>query len=87
MQYMTPEDNGEWKNYVNELFTYHPPISPSQIKLYEDMRAEYKKLAHFIIENVPAGTQREMAIQYLHIASMQTNAGIALNSESYKDEE
>lgn len=78
-------NNLEWKAYVDELFTFHPPVSAKQIKLYEDMRAEYRKLAHFIIENVPSGSQREMAINLLHIASMQTNAGIALNSNSFEE--
>ena len=76
-----------WESYVEDLFTFQPPVSKKQIKLYEDIRSEFKQTALFIIENVPQSPQREQAIHHLHLVSMLCNAGIALNSDLFVDEE
>lgn len=64
--------------YVDELFTYHPP-NPEQVKIYEKLRGEFKRLGKIILKCVPNSDQRTLSLNALHISSMQANAGIALN--------
>ena len=68
------------EEYVNELFTYHPP-NPAQVKIYEKLRGEYKRIGKMILKYVPNSDQRTLALNALHISSMQANAGIALNPD------
>ena len=73
------------EEYVDNLFTYHRP-SPAQVKIYAELREEYRKLGHLILKLVPNGEKQMQALNALHISSMQANAGIALDPEGITEE-
>ena len=65
-------------NNIDNLFDYHPPKNDQQER-YEKIRAEFKKLAHFICAHTPASPEQTLAIRKLKDAQMQTNEAIAVN--------
>ena len=74
-----------WKHYIDEMFTYHAPSGEKQIEAYKNLRGKFKELAHFLYETVPNSEQRDMALHFLHTASMMANAGIAMNPHEFVD--
>lgn len=63
------------KEYIDHLFTYHP--SQNKVPLFETITNGTKELAHIYNENVPDGTDKELALHYLRLARMMANAAIA----------
>lgn len=64
------------RQQVEHGFTYHPP-KDNQPHQYEVLRAEAKKLALHIVDVVPDGRERALAITKLEEAVFWANAGIA----------
>lgn len=61
---------------VENWFTYHAPNS-AQLVDYQYLRARGKELAYDLFSTVPAGPEREQALNHLRMAIMWGNAGIA----------
>lgn len=61
---------------VDRDFTYHPP-KPGQPELYIEYRERARELAHWMVENIPAGRELSRALSDLEDAVMHGNAGIA----------
>ena len=57
-------------------FTYHPP-NADQGERYVKMRSTAKQLAHVIVDLVPEGRERSLALTKLEEVVMWSNAGIA----------
>ena len=61
---------------IESDFTYHPPTA-DQGERYVKMRTTAKQLAHIIVELVPEGRERSLALTKLEETVMWSNAGIA----------
>lgn len=61
---------------VDDDFVYHAP-KPGQPEQYVRLREEAKKLAHMIVDIVPAGREQSSALTRLEEAIFHANAGIA----------
>lgn len=61
---------------VEKNFTYHSP-KPGQPEIYQSLREKAKELAKLILEVVPAGRERSVALTELETAIFWANAGIA----------
>jgi len=61
---------------VENWFTYHAPTA-EQVTDYEFLRRQGKELAYDFLSTVPAGPERDQALNYLRMAIMWANAGIA----------
>jgi len=57
-------------------FTYHPP-KEGQPEIYESIRDECKRLAHFISERCPQSPELDQALNRLDETMMWANASIA----------
>lgn len=70
-------DSPPYVEDLDNLFTYHPPGSESQVERYNRLREAGKQLAQVIIECVPVNPDRSAAIRKVREAVMTANAGIA----------
>ena len=66
---------------VAEFFKYHAP-NESTIPKHAAVNQAAKNFAEVILQNVPAGTDRIAAINYIRLARMLANGGISLNGLS-----
>lgn len=64
------------QEHLDNVFSYHSPVG-DQATTYQEIRAAGKALAEAIYERVPAGPDREMAVDHVRAAVMWANAGIA----------
>lgn len=69
-------DPESWDEYIDRTFTYHAP-TPTQIPLYEDIRAKAKEFALFLVEVLPESALKEEALQHIDVAVMRANAAVA----------
>lgn len=64
---------------INNLFTYHPPKTDSQIERYTDIRNAGKLFAEVIGDVCPVSEEYKIALQKIRGAVMWANAAIACN--------
>jgi hypothetical protein len=64
---------------VERLLTVHPPVSPHAAALMDALRADFKSLAHDIVNEVPRTPDRTIALRSLHRACMDTIVALACN--------
>ncbi len=60
-------------------FDHHPPINRSVEIAHGEIRETMKEAAEDVIQLVPAGRERALALTKLEEAMMWANAGIARN--------
>ncbi len=63
---------------IEQRFTYHTPQG-NQPEKYTVVRATARSLAHVLLDNVPEGRERSLALTKLEEAIFWANAGIARN--------
>ena len=68
----------ETRDRIERIFTYHAPYG-DQAKRYEEIRAQARKLAYFILGRTPPSDEQKLAIDKLGEAVMHANAAIARN--------
>lgn len=61
---------------LDQMFNHHPP-TPDRIIQHETVRAGAKRYAAELLLAVPAGVERDNAIDFLRSTVMWANAGIA----------
>lgn len=61
---------------IENSFTYHAP-TPDQIGHYQALRDAAKQFAYAIVEHVPDGPYKTLAIRRAEAAVMWANKGIA----------
>ena len=66
------------EDLIDQLFTFHP-VQGDQGDRYAEVRAKAKELAKLIAKLSPPSPEQTLAIRYLHIAQMMTNAAISCN--------
>jgi hypothetical protein len=64
---------------IDNAFTHHPPVG-DQVDRYQALREAGKNLAYQIAATVPAGHERDLALDRLREVVMWANAGIACNN-------
>lgn len=64
---------------VENDFRNHPPATPEVATLMDDVTERFVHLAHYIVDNVPAGREQSTALTKLEECSMHTKAAIARN--------
>jgi hypothetical protein len=69
------------REIVEQIFTYHPPNELTLPK-FNAINQAAKNFAEVILQNVPPGMDRTVAINYIRLARMLANAGISLNGLS-----
>lgn len=68
--------NDQDKIDIENRFTYHAPKN-DQAARYVKIRDQALLMAFMIMENVPPGRQRSLALTALEEVTMRANAGIA----------
>lgn len=68
----------EMHTRIDNDFGFHGATDVSR-PLHEATRQRFKALAHWVIDNVPAGREQSLALTELQNAQMWTNAAIACN--------
>ena len=58
-------------------FTHHPPQSPAEAGIYQEIRKGGRELAELIADEVPEGAELDEALRHVRAAVMWANAGIA----------
>lgn len=66
---------------LHEIFSYHPP-TPNTLPKFAAINQAAKNFAEIILQNVPCGDDRRVALNCIRNARMFANAGIALNGLS-----
>jgi len=62
---------------LENWFTHHPPAGPGEVAIYQEIRKGGRELAELIVDEVPAGIERDEALRHVRAAVMWANAGIA----------
>jgi hypothetical protein len=62
---------------IEKRFTYHPPVTATQVARYEELRAKAKEFAYLICESCPDSREQSLALTKLEEAVMWANAAIA----------
>lgn len=68
------------KKELENVFSYHAPTE-DQVKDYNTIRSEGKRLASIINELCPDSRERSLALTKIREAVMWANAAIACNQE------
>jgi hypothetical protein len=68
------------REYVERIFTHHPPKSEDTVKAHEKVRSDVLELALGWIEELPDSAEKTLAIRALQKAMMFANSAIAQNS-------
>lgn len=76
--------NMNTRHDIEEAFTYHAPQGDQPAR-YQKIREAAKAVAVVVLECVPAGRERALALTKLQEASMWANAGVALNPDMAPD--
>jgi hypothetical protein len=69
---------------IDHNFSYHKPTD-DQVNTIRTMREKFRLLAHYIVEFVPEGQDRSMALSKLDESIMHTNAAIVRAKEESDD--
>lgn len=72
---------GSLTDRIENDFTLHPPADPYIAAKMDELRAECKRLAHFIDDNVPDSREKSTAITKLEEVTFHAIAGVARNQE------
>ncbi len=62
---------------MKDIFVYQKP-SPEQVSLMENLTVLFRGIHAYLLEDVPASTERETAIERLRECRMWANAAIVL---------
>ena len=62
---------------LENWFTHHPPKSPAEVTVYQEIRNGGRELAELIADECPSGRERDIAIEKVREAVMWANASIA----------
>ena len=65
---------------LDSRFTYHPPTHKKQA-VYVEIRAKAKALAEYLMQNVPDGREKALALTKLEESVMWANAGVARGND------
>lgn len=68
------------ERYIQNWFSYHTPTK-DQTTIYETIRAHAREFAHIINNLVPAGQDKQNALERLRDAVMWANAAVATTAE------
>lgn len=66
------------EDWLNEIFTYHPPTSEIQKRAYENVRYAAKEFARVVATHTPSCADQSVALRKIREAVMVANASIAL---------
>lgn len=66
------------EEYINNIFTYHPPKG-NQAERYTEIRQASKAFALLLVKKTPGSREQSVAIRKLREAVMWANAAIAIN--------
>lgn len=66
--------------YIEDIFSHHPPKTPEVADLHAFVRQELKVVAHAINDNLPESPEKTLAIRKLQEAMMYANSAIAIYS-------
>lgn len=66
-------------------FTNHPPKNARVGELFDEVTRHNIEMGNFILETVPPGRERALALTHLEQASMWMKAGIARNQDAFTD--
>lgn len=73
---LRPDPRDQLHARVEQDFRYHPP-TPEQVPVYESIRRRCRRLAHWLIDTVPAGREQSRALTALEDVAFNANAAIA----------
>ena len=62
---------------IEKRFTYHPPVTATQVVKYERLRSMAKEFAYQIEFDCPDSRERSLALTKLEEAVMWSNAAIS----------
>lgn len=68
------------RDYINDIFTHHPPKDESVIEKHEEVRLLLKHAALSLDSIVPDSPEKTLAIRNLQQAMMYSNAAIGIYS-------
>lgn len=63
---------------IDNDFGYHKATAETG-PMHDDVRFRFKFLAHWVVDNTPAGREQSLALTSLQEAAMWTNAAVAVN--------
>jgi hypothetical protein len=66
------------RSIINQ-FAHHPPLTDEVTQTHQETRGLYLSVA-LVLEGLPEGEERKLAIQKLHESCMYANAAIAIHS-------
>jgi hypothetical protein len=68
--------------YIEDIFSHHPPKNDDVVKAHEDVRTWIRAAAQMINSSVPESPEKTLAVRKLQEAMMYANSAIAIYSRS-----
>ncbi len=68
------------EEYINNIFSYHPPLNTLTREKHEFVRESVGSLASKLNKVIPDSPEKTLAIRRLQEAMMYANAAIAIHS-------
>lgn len=75
-----PATTQEHVDLANRL-AHHPPVSEAVAQLHAEVRLRVGELGHWLLDNVPDGRHRSLALTSVQEAMMWANAAIACDTQ------
>jgi hypothetical protein len=66
--------------YIEDIFSHHPPKNNDVVMLHEQVRLDLKDIAHSFNRFLPESPEKTLAIRKLQEAMMYANSAIAIYS-------
>jgi hypothetical protein len=66
--------------YIEDIFSHHPPKDESVVDLHASVRLDLKEIALRFNASLPDSPEKALAIRHLQQAMMFANAAIAIYS-------
>lgn len=65
---------------LGNRLAHHPPATEAIAELHAEVRARVGELAHWLLDNVPAGQHQSLALTAAQETMMWANAAVACDS-------
>lgn len=70
---------------LQNRLSYHPPATPAIAEKHDQVRTLHLSLGHWILDNVPPGRHRSLALTAVQEAMIWSNAAVACDTKPPSD--
>lgn len=82
---MSTHPSNKQDEYLDEVFTHHPPKDEQTVQKYRAIRSAAREFAQVVVDNCPPCADRTVAIRKIRGAVFVANASIALKPQEREE--